>query len=116
VFSRWVRRSAANHEGYTECFTCRKWKPWKSMDAGHFRSRRHMATRWEELNVKPQCKGCNMPPNPGEAYLFGKRLNEDYGPGTADSLIAASRAIAKWPEHELKAEIKRIQALIQSID
>jgi hypothetical protein len=110
VFSEWVRRSAAT-DGYAECFTCRRKLPWKQLHAGHFVSRRHMATRWEPMNVQPQCCGCNTF-RAGEQYAFGKRLDETYGPGTADSLVAASRRAVKWAAHELQAEIDRFKGLL----
>jgi hypothetical protein len=110
VFSEWVRRSAAV-DGYAECFTCRKRLPWKELHAGHFVSRRHMATRWEPMNVQPQCCGCNTF-KAGEQYAFGKRLDEMYGPATADSLVIASHRVVKWPKHELEAEIARFKAKI----
>jgi hypothetical protein len=112
VFSEWVRRSAADSEGYAECFTCRKKLPWREMHNGHFALRQHKATRWEPLNAHPQCAYCNNY-RAGEQYEYGKRLDEVYGPGTADSLMAASRRVAKWPEHQLKAEIARIQSALK---
>jgi hypothetical protein len=85
------------------------------MHAGHFASRRHKATRWEPTNVHPQCCGCNTF-RAGEQYAYGKRLDEVYGPGTADSLISASRAVAKWPAHELQAEIARYTIKLKTLD
>jgi hypothetical protein len=111
VFSEWVRRSAADHDGYAECFTCRKRLPWKEMHNGHFALRQHKATRWEPLNAHPQCAYCNNY-RAGEQYEYGKRLDEVYGPGTADSLMAASRKPVKWTARELQAEIDRFKGLL----
>jgi hypothetical protein len=56
VFSQWVRSKDADHRGYVQCFTCGVWKHWKTVDAGHFQSRAKFSTRWDERNVKCQCK------------------------------------------------------------
>ena len=56
VFSQWVRSKDADHRGFVQCFTCGQFKHWKTVDAGHFQSRAKFSTRWDEMNVKPQCK------------------------------------------------------------
>ncbi len=114
IFSIWVRRRAAV-DGYVECFTCRVKHRWQDVDAGHFMSRRHMATRWEPQNVHPQCKGCNGF-RAGEQFRYGKRLDELYGAGTADRMEQASRRAVKWPLWQLKEEIERVGALVADLD
>lgn len=59
LFSRWVRLSAADHDGYCQCVSCGSYHPWQEMDAGHFIPRGSIATRWDERNVHPQCRRCN---------------------------------------------------------
>ena len=56
VFSQWVRSKDADHRGFVQCFTCGVFKHWKTVDAGHFQSRAKFSTRWDEMNVKCQCK------------------------------------------------------------
>lgn len=60
--------------------------------AGHFASRRHMATRWDEANVRPQCYGCNVM-QAGRQWEFGRRLDFEE-PGRAAEIMerAASRS------------------------
>jgi len=60
VFSQWVRLSNSDKDGYCTCVTCSKRLHWKEIQAGHFQSRKHYSIRWCELNVKPQCVGCNV--------------------------------------------------------
>lgn len=100
AFSIWVRKSGADHTGRACCYTCGKVQQWREMDAGHFRSRVHHATRWDEQNVKPQCKFCNGPRG-GEQYLFGVALDREYGEGTADRLTAKSKTTRKFTTAEL---------------
>ena len=70
------------------------------MQAGHFRSRRHYATRWNELNVQVQCYGCNVGKQ-GEQYKFGVRLDEEYGVGTAEMLEIESHKTVKFSNQDL---------------
>ena len=55
VFSQYIRRSNADNNGYCTCVTCNKTFHWKEIQAGHFMSRKHYSTRWDERNVKTQC-------------------------------------------------------------
>ena len=93
-------RSKDSVQGMSTCFTCGKVAEWKTMDAGHFQSRGKYSTRWEERNVKPQCKGCNMV-NGGQQYVFGKRLDALYGPGSADEVVFQSNQLRKFSSQEL---------------
>lgn len=44
-----------NGEWWVKCFTCPNYKPIGQMQCGHFQSRMHNATRYEEENTAPQC-------------------------------------------------------------
>jgi hypothetical protein len=101
VFSTWVRSSGADHAGRAACYTCGKVQPWKEMDAGHFQTRMKYSTRWDEQNVKPQCKHCNMT-NGGHQYEFALQLDRDYGPGTAEQVLRRSNELRKFSSKELQ--------------
>ena len=60
VFSEFIRRRNADHLGFINCFTCGVKKHWKEQQAGHFQSRSHHSTRWDEVNVQVQCIKCNI--------------------------------------------------------
>ena len=64
------------------------------MQAGHFMSRKHTATRFNEQNVKPQCYSCNCHFY-GRQFIFGKNLDKEFGEGTADALLQKSRQTQK---------------------
>jgi len=59
VFSQYIRRKDAINEIAT-CVTCNKKDHYKKLQCGHFMSRRHYSTRWDENNVGVQCYGCNI--------------------------------------------------------
>jgi 5-methylcytosine-specific restriction endonuclease McrA len=100
VFSEYIRRRYAKN-GIAECVTCGKKDHWKNLQAGHFMSRKHYATRWDEENVEVQCMACNVY-RYGEQYLFAKHLGEE----KADELLAKSRTMVKLKDWELQDMIE----------
>lgn len=97
LFSRYIRLSNADKRGYCTCVTCGKQYHYKNIQAGHFISRTHYSTRWDERNVKPQCVGCNMYKQ-GQQYLFSKYL----GNNLSDELLQKSRIITKFTVTDLE--------------
>ena len=83
-----------------ECYTCGAVRHWLEVDAGHFMSRACMSTRWAEQNVQFQCKRCNM--RSGEQYLFSLHIDQEYGEGTAEALLIASKQTRKFTRDELE--------------
>ena len=85
-FSLFIRLRGATNEGMVQCFTCGKVSHYKSgMQNGHFQSRRHLATRFDETNCQVQCVGCNMF-KAGEQFKFHINLNAKYGEDTSINL------------------------------
>ena len=99
VFSEYIRRRYAKNDIAT-CVTCGKKDHWKKLQAGHFMSRKHYATRWDEDNVGVQCSACNVF-RYGEQYLFAKYL----GTEKADMLLNKSRKTVKFPDWEIQEMI-----------
>ena len=75
-FSKYIRLREATDTGAAQCFTCGKVDHYKKLQNGHFQSRRHHNTRWNEQNCQVQCVKCNMY-SQGEQYKFGKGTAED---------------------------------------
>tara|TARA_R100001015_G_scaffold19162_2_gene15351 strand:+ start:1263 stop:1667 length:405 start_codon:yes stop_codon:yes gene_type:complete len=98
-FSLYIRLRYADKNGITECFTCGKKDHYKKLQAGHFQSRRHLPTRWDEINVQVQCVKCNMF-NQGEQYTFGKLLDLRIEEGISDELVLMSKSTVKYMRHE----------------
>ena len=95
IFSQYIRLRYSKNE-ISECVTCGKQDHWKKLQAGHFVSRKHYATRWDEDNVQVQCSGCNVF-RYGEQYLFSKYLGVDL----SEELLMKSRKIQKFTDNEL---------------
>lgn len=113
IFSQYIRlRESKNHN--SECFTCGKVDHWKKLQNGHFMSRKHLSTRWDETNCQVQCAGCNVF-RYGEQYKFSVGLNNKYGDGTADAMLQKSRETLKIDNTELEAKIKYYQDLVERL-
>jgi 5-methylcytosine-specific restriction endonuclease McrA len=95
IFSQYIRLRYSKNEIAT-CVTCGKQDHWKKLQAGHFISRKHYATRWDEDNCQVQCSGCNVF-RYGEQYLFSKYLGADL----SEELLMKSRKIQKFSDSEL---------------
>lgn len=110
VFSDYIRRSNADDSGYCTCATCGVRGHWKDMDAGHFISRNHKATKFDPQNVAPQCKKCNRFLG-GRQYEFGLYIDKKYGNGTAEKILARSRQVHKMGQFEIDALTKHYKSL-----
>jgi len=107
IFSQYIRLRDSDDRGFALCIDgCGQKHFWKSMDCGHFASRRCMSTRWHEQNCAAQTKACNGPIGLGRQYEFGKGLDLRFGEGTADEMIALSKIDKKWFPDELEKLIE----------
>tara|TARA_R110000751_G_scaffold31376_2_gene80010 strand:+ start:381 stop:770 length:390 start_codon:yes stop_codon:yes gene_type:complete len=110
IFSQYIRQKNAVDEIAT-CFTCGKEDHWKKLQNGHFQSRRHYSTRWDEVNCQVQCAGCNVFKY-GEQYVFGNKLDSKFGEGTSRRLHIKAQEIVKLSDNELEDLIKRYKDFV----
>lgn len=113
VFSQYIRKVNSVNEIAT-CFTCGKEDHWKKLQNGHFQSRRHYSTRWDEVNCQVQCAGCNVFRH-GEQFLFSQYLDVKYGEGTARRLHIKSQQTIKFLDYELEEMIFKYQNLVNNM-
>ena len=99
IFSQYIRRRYAIND-ISECYTCNAKNIYKKQQAGHFASRRHYSTRWNEFNVQVQCYSCNIC-NQGLQFEFGKRLCSQYGDNFAEDLMMESKKVVKFADVDL---------------
>lgn len=113
VFSIYIRTKYSNGTGRVKCFTCPEVYHWSEMDCGHFVSRRNMATRWEELNCRPQCKECNQK-HSGNLEVFAENLDAEFykyqnimkHQTLSDFLLSMSKKIVKFSIPEIRELIE----------
>lgn len=114
VFSQYIRLRNADSMGIAECVTCGKRDHWKKQQCGHFQSRKHYTTRWDEVNCQVQCAGCNVFKY-GEQYKFGIYLDQNFGEGTAEKLSNKAKQTIKYSNIELLAMIERYEFEIKEL-
>ena len=119
VFSEWVRRSNAFPAGdlaagMVRCITCGIPHEWNRMQAGHFVSRVHLGTRWDERNVQPQCFSCNVwrRGSPAEFSVF---LTTKYGPDILKELVNLKHQTYKFTRADLQEKIDSYKARLQAL-
>jgi len=115
IFSEFIRRRNADHLGRVKCFTCGVEKHWKEQQAGHFQSRSHHSTRWDDVNVQVQCVKCNMY-RQGEQYKFGMYLDQRFGDGTSEELEHRANTIVKLNRVDYEEAIERYKQKIKQLN
>ena len=115
IFSLYIRLRDATSEGLVQCFTCSRISHYKSgMQNGHFQSRRHHSTRWNETNCQVQCVKCNMYEQ-GEQFRFGLGLDGKYGEGTSEELEFLARTIMKVSRIDYEEKISYYKDLVEKL-
>jgi hypothetical protein len=110
IFSKYIRLKDADQNGYNYCYTCNKFDHYKSLQNGHFISRKHLATRFDVENCKPQCPKCNVFCY-GEQYLFSKKL----GAELSEKLLIKSKSTLKIMAFEYEEKISYYKNLVDKI-
>ena len=114
VFSQYIRLKDSVG-GYATCFTCGKKDHWKKLQNGHFQSRKHYATRWDEQNCQVQCAGCNVFLY-GEQFLFAKYLDERFYAGLSDELYFKSKQIVKFSNLDIELLITKYKDIVKDLN
>ena len=113
-FSLYIRLRDANEYGMVQCFTSGRVYHYKNIHAGHFMSRRHLATRWCEFNVSAQSAADNLF-GQGEQYKFGLALDHKYGEGTAEELQIKSRQTFKMTRVDYEEKITYYKSAVKNL-
>tara|TARA_R100001443_G_scaffold67364_1_gene76166 strand:- start:5409 stop:5807 length:399 start_codon:yes stop_codon:yes gene_type:complete len=111
VFSKYIRLKNVDKYGMCKCVTCNKKVYWKQIQAGHFMSRKHYSTRWDEENVYPQCLACNVFRG-GEQYRYSLFLGKD----KSEKMYQLSKRIIKFNNSELDYLITKYKKLVTVLE
>ncbi len=110
VFSKYIRLSSADKNGMCTCVTCNNKYHWKDIQAGHFMSRKHYSTRWDERNVRSQCVGCNVFKS-GEQYKYSLFLGSEL----ANELYLKSKELVKFSSQDIQDMIDKYNTKLKSL-
>lgn len=114
VFSKYIRLRDAMPGGLFRCISCGKIKPIEQADCGHFHSRTHMSTRFDEDNCHAECRYCNRF---SADHLIGYRENLIRKIGEQRYLLLEVKAheTRKWSHFELEQLTKYYKALVEKL-
>lgn len=114
VFSLYIRRKDAIND-IARCVTCGKQDHYKSMQNGHFISRRVMALRFEEINCEVQCPNCNINLS-GNLSQYKKYLVEKHGALRVEALQIRAKQGGKLTTSQIEAYIEKYENLLKTIN
>ena len=107
LFSKYVRlRDTKGGKG--KCITCPTELTYEDGTCGHFRKRRHMATRWHPYNGHLQCAECN---GLDDDEKYEEALIKKIGEKKVEELKWSSRHEVKYTKSDLeliKDELKKL--------
>jgi len=113
-FSLYIRLRDATNEGMVQCITSGRIYHYKKIHAGHFMSRRYLATRFNEWNVQPQSAADNLF-GQGEQWKFGIALDRKYGLGTSKELEILAHTTVKISRSEYEENITYYKTLVKNL-
>lgn len=115
VFSQYIRlRDMIGNTRTFQCISCGKIKPINQADCGHYINRKHMSTRFSEVNCNAQCKSCNRF-DEGNIMGYRRGLVAKYGKERVILLEAMKYDIKKYTEFEYDVLIKHYQEEVKRI-
>lgn len=112
-------KEAVKNNGYCQCWYCGEWGHWKEMDGCHYVSRTHQATKVDEENIHPGCKGCNLRAGKGDsllAYDYKRNMIEFYG---EDFVLEIEQRARKPADHfrcDIEDRIKEVRAQCRELE
>lgn len=116
VFSQYIRLKYADNNGFCKCISCGKMFHWTRIQNGHYMSRTHLSTRFDENNCRPQCVACNIFKS-GNIQMYRRGLIEQIGSEMVDAVeVKAVSTITKLSSkdyeemyHHYKKEVERFK-------
>lgn len=114
VYSLYIRLRDAMSNGYFVCISCGQIKRFDQADCGHFYSRTHMATRFDEDNTHSECSFCNRFK---ADHLIGYQTNliKKIGICRFELLGVKAHSTKKWCDFELEAMIKHYSGEVRRL-
>ena len=109
-FSLFIRLRDCMPNGYFRCISCGQIKPFEQADCGHFHSRRHLSTRFDEDNAHAECRACNRF-SADHLINYEKNLIAKIGQQKFDLLKVKAAGTSKMSDFEYEQLIKYYKAL-----
>lgn len=112
VFSLYIRLRDSKPFNYRffKCISCGEIKPFEQADCGHFHSRRHLSTRFDEDNAHAECRACNRF-SADHLINYEKNLIAKIGQQKFDLLKVKAANTSKISDFDYEQLIKYYKAL-----
>lgn len=114
VFSLYIRLRDAMPSGYVRCISCGQIKPFADVDCGHFHSRTHMATRFDEENCNAECRYCNRF-SADHLIAYEKNLITKIGQNRVNLLNVRAHSTKHYLDCELEAMIEHYKMEVKKL-
>ena len=113
VFSEYIRKRDTNN-GVFRCISCGKILPYEQADCGHYINRKHMSTRFDEMNCNAQCRSCNRF-DEGNMQGYRRGLVAEYGEQKVLLLESKKNTTRKYSDFEYGELIKHYKEEIKKL-
>lgn len=113
--SLFIRLKYSDWRGYVSCYTCDKIDHYKNMQCGHFISRSCHKLRFDERNLRCQCRACNVFKS-GNYIEYTLRLIKEKGKAFVEKLRKESKEIVKYTAEDYKKIGDKFQAKLNKLD
>lgn len=114
VFSLYIRLRDGFSNGTFVCVSCGQIKPISEADCGHYINRKHMSTRFSEVNCNAQCRKCNRF-DEGNIQGYRRGLIRKYGEQRVLLLEAEKGTTRQYSDFEYKVLIKHYTEEIKKL-
>ena len=113
VFSEYIRKRDTRN-GVFKCISCGWILPYEQADCGHYVNRKHMSTRFDEMNCNAQCISCNRF-DEGNIQGYRRGLVALYGEQQVTLLEAKKHNLRKYSDFEYEVLIKHYKEEIKKL-
>lgn len=114
VTSLVVRLGSADRQGFCTCYTSGKKIPWNQLDAGHCFSRRHINTRWDLDNIRPQSRYDNRILS-GNYEVYLPKLRKELGEEKYWELSRRAHSTQKVTTLEMREKLKEMNQKLKEV-
>lgn len=117
IFSRYIRlRDTKPYDfKYGKCISCGRVKPFEQLDCGHFHSRIHRNTRYDEDNCNIECHYCNRM-SADHLIKYQENLIKKIGQQRFDLLKVKASMTCKRSAFELELLIKEYEKKVKQLE
>ena len=113
VFSEYIRKRDTRN-GVFKCISCGRILPYEQADCGHYINRKHMSTRFDEMNCNAQCISCNRF-DEGNIQGYRRGLVTIYGEQQVTLLETKKHNFRKYSDFEYEVLIKHYKEEIKKL-